>query len=172
MSKRVIRMLLAVLIEAVATAGLAQDLPASPACAEALDGLGKAEATFASAAAQGSERPDTWRPRAALARLQPFRDRAASACLGGRPMSPPPSQHLSRPPIRVAPIVIAPQVKAPVVPAPGVPAPKPPAPPLTLTICDAAGCLASDGSRLTRIGPALIGPRGLCIVQGIYVQCP
>jgi hypothetical protein len=41
-----------------------------------------------------------------------------------------------------------------------------------LNACDATGCWASDGTRLLRAGPNLIGPRGICTTSGPFVQCP
>ena len=43
---------------------------------------------------------------------------------------------------------------------------------LSTTSCDALGCTASDGTRLTRSGPLLMGPRGACTVQGSVLNCP
>ncbi|WP_295638039.1 hypothetical protein [uncultured Methylibium sp.] len=56
------------------------------------------------------------------------------------------------------------------VPAPSAIAPPPS--PLVVTGCDATGCWASDGSRLQRLGPDLVGPRGTCTVQGAVLACP
>ncbi len=44
--------------------------------------------------------------------------------------------------------------------------------PVTVSSCNAAVCIASDGSTLTRVGPNLVGPRGLCSVQGGFLRCP
>ncbi len=52
------------------------------------------------------------------------------------------------------------------------PAAPAPALPRTLTTCDANGCWTSDGQRLQRVGPQLLGPRGFCSVAGAAVQCP
>ena len=61
-----------------------------------------------------------------------------------------------------------------VLPQGGLPTPALPAaaPLLTVTACDATGCLASDGTRLQWVGPSLLGPRGMCTVQGTVLQCP
>ena len=60
----------------------------------------------------------------------------------------------------------------PAAPAPTYSIPTQPPPPVTILSCDAAGCQASDGTRLNRAGPVLIGPRGACSVQGSVVVCP
>jgi hypothetical protein len=43
---------------------------------------------------------------------------------------------------------------------------------VTITTCDPGGCWASDGSRLQRFGPNLVGPRGVCTVQASQLHCP
>ena len=104
-------------------------------------------------------------------RWQGLRTEAARRCLGGDGSLVSPSQHQLRSPIAVAPIAAAARMAAP--PAIAMqPALRLNAPPLTLTSCDATGCFASDGSRLTRAGAGLIGPKGLCTVQGNFLQCP
>jgi len=108
---------------------------------------------------------------ATRARWQDLRRAAARQCLGGDGSLVSPSQHTLRSPIAVAPIAAAPRSAAPSA-APAPPALRPSGPPLTLSSCDATGCFASDGSRLTRTGAGLIGPRGLCTVQGNFLQCP
>ena len=108
---------------------------------------------------------------ATRARWQGLRRTAARQCLGGDGSLMSPSQHTLRSPIAVAPIAAAPRSVTPVA-TPAPPALAPNAPPLTLSSCDATGCFASDGSRLTRTGAGLIGPRGLCTVQGNFLQCP
>lgn len=117
----------------------------------------------------------------ALAKLDGAKDRLASArkhaqlaCLGGE------SGHAHRvaapdPPIRVPPPVMqAPQPQhALVAPAPAPPAPVSVSRPSAITTCDPGGCWDSQGQRLNRVGPVLIGPRGnACTVQGGLVQCP
>lgn len=139
----------------------------SPECRTALESLTAQEEAAASAPAAGarSEGPTT----AALARrLEPYRLAAAKACLGGLPSTPPPSRHLAQPAITVPSAGATPRVTPP---AP-VPPPRAVTPTLTLTACDAAGCWASDGTRLTRQGIDLVGPRGLCRQQGTLLSCP
>jgi hypothetical protein len=41
-----------------------------------------------------------------------------------------------------------------------------------VTTCDIGGCWTSDGTRLQRAGPDLVGPRGVCTVQGALAFCP
>jgi hypothetical protein len=45
-------------------------------------------------------------------------------------------------------------------------------PPLSVTSCDALGCWANDGTRLQRVGPSLLGPRGYCSTAGTALSCP
>lgn len=44
--------------------------------------------------------------------------------------------------------------------------------PLGIVACDATGCFTSDGRRLQRAGPQLLGPTGLCNDQGGVLVCP
>ena len=155
----------------------AEELPRSTACHAALQALGDAEdalgAAWAASAASAPAQPDAERQRRISAQLFPQRQRVADACLGGVPRSP---ARAATPP--------GPVPAGPVTPRPGfLPAPMPtptPAPiapprvqgPLTVGPCNAATCVTSDGSTLTRVGPHLVGPRGLCTVQGTVLICP
>lgn len=160
----------------------AEDLPGTRACREALRQLDQAEealmsdpATAASAASAGGDRQ-----RIAAARLQPLRQRVADVCLGGQVTSAPPSQHSWVPLAPAAPGRLPsapprpPQVAMPPMPPmPPVSVPAPRVePPVTVSHCNAATCLTSDGSTLVRVGPTLLGPRGVCTVQGVFVHCP
>jgi hypothetical protein len=138
-------------------------------CRKALDALETQE--DAAAARSGSQTEERER-RTVHAGLERARRLAAIACLGGRADSPPPSGRFAQPPITVAPITIAPAPRPPLPTGPVVTLPKKVEPPTTVTACDSAGCWASDGSRLQRVGPNLLGPRGLCIVQGPLLHCP
>ncbi len=112
--------------------------------------------------------------------LEGLRKQAAQACLGGDGQPPPPAQHIGQQPVAVPPILSPipspdrvqaaplPRAAAGVAPAPLA---RPAAPP-TVTGCDQAGCWASDGTRLNRVGPVLQGPRGMCTVQGALLNCP
>jgi len=150
----------------------AEELPQSQACRTALDAFNQAEAAMAASAASAAMQSDHDRQRLASERLYPFRKRVADACLGGLTTSPPPSQHTLAVPIS--------PLRANASPAPlKLPAPPPvtvniprPDPPITVNSCNAATCIGSDGSTLTRVGPNLVGPRGLCTKQGIFVVCP
>lgn len=104
--------------------------------------------------------------------VEALRRQATRDCLGGSGTRtrPPPT---TRPPVSVAP----PVVDAP--PAPSAPvATIPPPPPVeierpaVITSCDAAGCWTSDGVRLNRSGPLLLGPGGACVTSGHVVRCP
>lgn len=71
-----------------------------------------------------------------------------------------------------APIISIPPAHA------AVPATTPSLPPVAvprpafITTCDAAGCWDSEGRRLNNLGPMLVGPRGLCNLQGGIANCP
>ncbi len=176
---------------AAASAQPAGTLP-SPECERALQAVQACEDVAASAP-DAAPRADG-RRRAPDARLLDLRRRAAQVCLGGKAPAP---QRQVQAPVTVAPVIVAPVTVAPVTVAPVTvapvkvtpvtvapvtvppvsvtpPAPPPPrnAPPLVITSCDPTGCWASDGSRLNRMGQNLLGPRGLCSVQGNLLQCP
>lgn len=150
----------------------AEELPRSPACRTALQALERAEDAIAdTAAAASAPRADTERQRAVAARLQPLRQRVADACLGGLTTSPPPSQRtwIAPAPPQATALPSRPRTPAPL-PEP-LPLPRVEAP-ITISNCNAATCLGSDGSTLTRVGPNLVGPRGACTVQGVFLRCP
>jgi hypothetical protein len=108
--------------------------------------------------------------RAPKPELEVHRRRAAAACLGGNAAASPPAARV-RTPQAVAPVV--PRPVAVPAPLPAPPAKTPRSPLLTLGACDATGCWASDGTRLSRAGAnQLLGPRGLCSVQGSLIHCP
>jgi hypothetical protein len=104
-------------------------------------------------------------------RLARARGHAALRCLGreagGRERSgaPEPPQAVPPPAISVRPAT-APRVSA--APQPPVAIPRP----ATITACDPAGCWDSEGRRLNNMGPHLMGPRGLCTLQGGLLNCP
>jgi hypothetical protein len=164
---RLTRWWLAVLLALVSSTGTAQDAGAlldAPPCRRALQELEAREA----AAAQ--ER------NAAKAALEAARRQAATACLGGRdsaasapPRAAQPAATLGAPP--GAATTIAPPRRPGVTAVPPAP-PRPAAPPVTVTACDPSGCWASDGSRLQRVGPNLLGPTGFCTTSGNQLHCP
>ena len=153
-------------------AAMAEELPRSAACRTALDALDRAEAAIAVTASASSVRnADADRQRAVAKRLQPLRERVGRACLGGLTTSAPPSQRTWVVPTPARPTAAAPT--APRAQAQRLPDPPPRAEaPVMVSNCNAATCLGSDGSTLTRIGPNLMGPRGLCTVQGAFLRCP
>jgi hypothetical protein len=168
------RCLLALIAALAASTGAAQegDRLKSPDCRQALDALQAQEAKLAAMPQAG---PQGLRDREAVAQLKTLRRQAARACLGGRGETPPLPQHIDQRPVIVPPV----NNNAPAPPAPpqrpappAVSMPKPAAPPTVVTICDANGCWASDGSRLDRMGSNLVGPRGVCSLQGVVLQCP
>ena len=102
------------------------------------------------------------------AQVEALRQQATRACLGGggEAQRPSPTAHA---PLAVPPPVITAEPAQPVPPRP----PSPPIePPPVVTSCDLGGCWDSNGTRLNRAGPQLIGPRGACTTVGSTVYCP
>jgi len=148
----------------VAGSALAQGIDPlkAPACVQALDALQAQETTLRSA-----QRPQGARAGAAeLARLEPYRKRVAGECLG---KEDPALARAPRAPVAVSPVTLPPSA------IPAAPAALPPPvalPPLrTVTQCDPSGCWTSDGQRLNRLGPLLVGPPGACTVQSGVLSC-
>ena len=137
----------------------------SPACGEATQALEAARE-----AASSSAQP--------AARIEQLRRHAARTCLGAgadHEGGKPPAR-IARQPERVpAPVVTAPRALRA---APPPASPQPPAAPVhaarpqVLSQCDAGGCWDSNGNRLNRAGPNLMGPQGPCSVQGSFANCP
>lgn len=149
--------------------------PGSPACQQALGELQAQEASVLSSRGAGSTAaPSPSDTAVAAARLQPWRERAARACLGATSSTYTPPARTAQTPVTVPPVSLGPRVKMP--PAPTAPAaPVAPARSGVLTTvvgCDASGCWASDGTRLNRNGSTLTGPRGACTLEGAVVRCP
>ena len=174
---RVIALLVASVALACATPVIGEPLE-SAECQQALAVLNAEEAAVAqSARASGGVTAND--RRLIDATLAPVRRQAARACLARRAdPATPSSERLGRPPpIAVAPLAVAP-ASSPATTAVGgrAAALSPPAlrteKPYAITSCDAGGCWANDGSRLNRLGPNLWGPRGICTVQGSFLQCP
>jgi hypothetical protein len=143
------------------SAGPAPDLMDSPECKAARQQF---DAAFDAAKDRSPE---------AVAQLDLARRHAAKACFGGP--SPTPSGTRSPQPTVVTPQAAALPRYRPANPPPAAPAPVPPVAierPPTLGNCDPGGCWGSDGTRLNRVGPDLNGPRGACVVQGTFVNCP
>ena len=137
----------------------------SPACVQALDALQAQETAMLP-----SGRPQGARAGAAeLATLKPYRKRVARECLG---KEDPVLERAPRPPVSVAPVTL-PLSAVPARPG-ALPPPSPPVrlPSLrTITQCDPSGCWTSDGVRLNRLGPVLVGPPGVCTVQSGVLSC-
>lgn len=140
-------------------------------CRRALERLQVRES--AAAAASKTGRPqEAAQQQAERTRLEMLRRRAVHACLGARAAGIPPAGRLAEPGIAVPPVEVRPPAARPSL---RPPPPSPPVriePPLTVMSCDAAGCWASDGSRLQQVGPDLLGPRGFCSRQAGLLQCP
>jgi hypothetical protein len=134
----------------------------SSECIEALEALQAREAALLSAG-KTQAAPPRAPERAAL---EPYRKRVARECLGREDLV---VERTPRPPIAVAP---AAQPPAAAPPARSTLPPAVPLPPLrTVTQCDPSGCWTSDGMRLNRMGPLLVGPSGACTVQSGVLSC-
>lgn len=91
-------------------------------------------------------------------------DRATPSAARIHRVPPPP---LAVEPIRLRPTPALAQVPAgPLGPPPGAPTPA------AITLCDATGCWDSTGVRHNQQGPVLVGPRGVCTLQGGLLNCP
>jgi len=162
----------AVLSIASATWAAATD---EPGCRDALAALDRHEAQ-AVAARRAGEASAPMAP-GAVRRAQ---REAAAACLGGaaedrerRAASPPAA--VGSPARSALPPSIGGRPPALLAPVPAVTAAPPVArqpAPSTLSTCDAVGCWTTDGTRLQRAGPGLIGPKGFCSTVGSVVTCP
>lgn len=137
------------------------------------DPLQAPECRAAMAALDAAERaPQASASSPALAEA---RRRAARECLGAR-ADPAPAARRAEPPVAVpppawpAPPRLPPPTPTPT-PLPAAPAARPLPPPAVIS-CDAASCLTTDGQRLPRAGPVLIGPQGHCSVQAGVLACP
>ena len=105
--------------------------------------------------------------------LERVRQQAALACLGAARDAPPATR--ARQPGLVVPSAVTPTAPAAVITAPPPATAPPPVTvprPSVVTSCDSGGCWDSDGVRLHRTGPDLMGPRGLCTLQGVFLNCP
>jgi hypothetical protein len=131
-------------------------------------GQGARSITRAASASQASGRAaPVVDPRLAAAR----RD-VARHCLAARE-DPPRAGRLAEPPVAVPPVAGGPVPQPPSTPPTTLPARVPPIQaPVAITTCDSGGCWTSDGTRLQRLGPTLLGPRGACSVVGAVVHCP
>jgi hypothetical protein len=149
-----LRALLLSLTVALAVPAFAQDPLKSGSCDQRLDALQAARIAGTQANAE---------------RIEVLRRQAAQACLGGTGAATRPSPSV-RAPIAVAPTATAVPHPAPplMVSPPTVAIERPP----VLTTCDAGGCWDSNGTRLNRAGPLLMGPGGMCTTVGTTVHCP
>ena len=149
-------------LAAVTSATQGADPLKSAECSRALDALQAKEAALLS-----QRRPEAAGPTAAeRAALETYRKRAARECLG---KDDPVPERTPRPPVVVSPVILPPSAVPPPPPAPPPPVQVPP--PRTVTQCDPSGCWTSDGLRLNRLGPLLVGPPGACTVQSGVLTC-
>lgn len=175
-SRRIRRVLVALALSCSTAASVAQtnDTIQSPACQKALAEVQAQEAIAlnarsvkAPASAPAGKSPD---------QLLAMRERAARICLGGSSSGPSPSQRTVQQPITVpsaAPpqSLVVPSAPATTTTTPVLP-PQRNDPLVTVVGCDASTCWTSDGTRLQKSGPNLIGPKGVCTMQGAVLRCP
>jgi hypothetical protein len=173
---------LLLLCTAAVRAQPAQDPLQSPECQRAMAALQAEEA--ASAPPAGASAPARREALAAASaasaasspsippHLAALRRAAARACLGTHADVLPAPQRALQPPVAIQAPALPGPVRVPRLPAPAVTLPAEPPRPSYVTSCDPGGCWASDGSRLQRAGPNLIGPRGFCTQQGALLSCP
>ncbi|WP_427912324.1 hypothetical protein ACPWT1_17010 [Ramlibacter sp. MMS24-I3-19] len=118
------------------------------------------------AALQAARTPDSGRTPG---QVEGLRREATQACLGGSGEARRPSPTAQAPMVVPPPTVALPRSIPPaevVLPAPPIERPA------VITACDAGGCWDSNGKRLNRAGPILIGPGGACVTTGVQVRCP
>lgn len=162
--RRIAFTVLPALVLACVAGALAQaaDPLHSPECLAARDALDRAQEDAAA------------HPTQSHPALAGAREDARLACLG-RESGTAQRVGAPEPPIAVPPPVIEPPAPPRAVVAPlRTPPPSPVqlSPPAAITACDPGGCWDSNGQRLNQLGPVLVGPRGVCTVQGALVQCP
>lgn len=153
----------------------------TPACREALaalqaeqtrgPGVSPAPLSARSAvpsAASGAAVPAMPPTPAGSPRLQAARERAVRACLGGaatsRPTPIPQAPQAVAPAARPSPL---PPLHSPAGPPAAIAPPAGSGMPLTVLACDSTGCIASDGTRLNKVGP-----KGACTLEGAVLRCP
>jgi hypothetical protein len=152
--------------------------PTDAACRDALKQLETLEADLLARRPNAASAPaPTASPTPLPAALTNARQRAARACLGGRGDTTDEAATRWQPPLSVPPIKLPNVSGVAPPPRPGVPLPPAPAnrpaAPTIVTSCDSLGCWTSDGQRLPHAGhQQLLGPRGICSVNGAVVQCP
>jgi hypothetical protein len=112
-------------------------------------------------------RPDEFRSQ-----MAPLREAVARICLGAHADVLLPREQVARQPISIRSAATGPAAAARPAGPDRVASPAATRPLTTITSCDALGCWASDGSRLQKVGPSLLGPGGFCNVQGAVVNCP
>lgn len=103
------------------------------------------------------------------AQLEVLRREATQACLGGKGEARRPSPTAQEPVAIPPPSVALPRSIPPAAAPPAVPPVRQPA---VIISCDTGGCWDSNGTRLNRAGPLLIGPGGACVSSGLQVRCP
>ncbi len=161
--------LLATALAVSALAAPSTDRLQSPGCVTAMSALHDVEGAVAASvkSGKGTSAADS----RTLVKLAELKRAAARTCLGGNGTPSPAPQHMAQRPISVQ---VSPSASVTARPA-LIPSPLPPVPvaPLkSITSCDAAGCWVNNGTRLQRVGPALLSPKGFCSVQGSVLNCP
>jgi len=145
----------------------------APACVQARADLDAARVALTAPATTTAQSQQLKQARRAVARI----------CLGeaaARERTPGPSRErtpgrMAQAPLSVVTPAAPPASEAGSQPAPptaGWPGPASPnPPPPVLTACDASGCWHSNGRRLERAGPLLLGPDGPCTAPAELLNC-
>lgn len=162
---------LAIAIAAVASSAERPDPTKSPECLCALDRLNAIEEEVA-AARSSAPLKESYNAKAST-RLNATRKNASRICLGGSGDPPPLARPAALPTDLAPPLTTSPGLRPQASPSSVVvPNFKRVEQPVSVTSCDPGGCWASDGTRLQRVGPNLLGPQGFCTTQGALVHCP
>jgi len=144
-------------------------LAASPRADQPVDPLHTPECLHAR---QALEAADASSAVASSLRMKALRSDVARLCLHSSLDAARPQRQLQAP-LSVPPVAARPAASARPAAPPGVNPPAVAPPPLrSVTSCDATGCWANDGTRLQRVGPDLVGPRGVCQQNGAVLACP
>ncbi|MBV9890157.1 MAG: hypothetical protein JO090_04630 [Rhizobacter sp.] len=176
--RRLVRVLTVALVcsERAFAAAASGDPIQAPECQRALTALHSAEQSASTLLARRSARAASTSTGGSAGALDPrlaaARRDVARRCLEAREDPPRPGR-LAAPPMVVPPVAGAGVPRPPATPPTTMPARVPTGqPPVAITSCDVGGCWTSEGTRLQRLGPTLLGPHGACSVVGAVVQCP
>jgi hypothetical protein len=171
MRRRIPAVLCSALLAGVGASAGAQHA-STAGCTDALALLDRLQAD-AAAHPPGSEKErERWRAKVKAVQVQ-----AARACLGNSGAADREAERLAVPPPGSAVVVPLPALRPQREPSPALRPPTPvvvtpPRPPTMVTNCDPGGCWTNDGTRIQKLGPTMVGPKGVCTVVGGITTCP